>query len=160
MPTPIPPPLVVTSPFGPRGAITLPDGTVKPPGFHAGVDLRAAVGTPLRAPLAGRVESIETGAAGLILRLRTSDGARWSFVHLADAFGPVGRSVAAGEVIGATGSSGGVAPHLHVERRAPGATSASDPLPDLRALEREDGSGAGGAPLLVALVIAKLTGAL
>jgi len=127
-PAPLPGPLVVTSRYGARGAVTLPDGTVKAAGWHAGIDLRAAVGTPLRSVMAGVVSSVEDGRAGLIVRV-TSPAGRVSYVHLDRADVRVGQPVAAGQLLGTTGQSGGVAPHLHLEWRPTGATAAADPAP-------------------------------
>jgi murein DD-endopeptidase MepM/ murein hydrolase activator NlpD len=124
-------PLVVTSRFGPRGAITTPDGRVLPPGFHSGIDLRAAVGTPLFSPVDGVVLAVESGSAGRILRIEDADGGRVSLVHLDRIDVARGERVSAGQLVGATGNSGGVAPHLHLEYRpAPWRTSSAvDPAP-------------------------------
>jgi murein DD-endopeptidase MepM/ murein hydrolase activator NlpD len=130
--SPLRPPLVPTSPYGARGPVRLPDGTTKPEGFHPGLDLRAAVGTPCFAVGPGVVENVESGRAGLILRLRLDTGERVSYVHLLDVRAGLRQRVAAGQLVALTGESGGVAPHLHLEVRAAGASTGTDPTPYVR----------------------------
>lgn len=135
----------------------LPDGRVKGPGFHFGVDLRAAVGTPVFAVGDGAVEAIERGSSGLILRLRLDTGERVSFVHLEDIPSKsVGDRVAAGEAVALSGDSGGVAPHLHLEVRGAGTSHATDPVPFLRTEwfapgEAPPRARSGGAVILLGL---------
>jgi len=99
---------------------------------HAGIDLFAARGTPVRAPVAGVVE-VATGAiAGKQFRLTAPDGTVYFGSHM-DAFGAAGR-VTAGTVIGTVGDSGnarGSRPHLHFEVHPAGA-GAVNPFPLLR----------------------------
>lgn len=102
--------MVVTSRFGER--IHPVTGEKK---MHSGVDLRAASGTPVLAPVSGRViETGEKSISGRYLVLQGDDGTRQSFVHLTDAAVPEGATVTVGELIGWTGATGRVTgPHLH-----------------------------------------------
>lgn len=88
--------------------------------FHGGLDLAAPAGTPVRAAAAGTVAfSGERGAAGNVVELRHRDGTSTSYAHLQSTKVAVGDVVAAGQVLGAVGSSGrSTGPHLHfvVER--------------------------------------------
>lgn len=111
----------VTSAYGPRGAIRLPDNTIKPAGRHDGVDLRAAVGTVAVAIVSGRVSHISYSPRGALqLFLLGDDGTRWAYVHLDDILEPPGAVVVEGQPLVKTGESGGVAPHLHLECRIRG----------------------------------------
>lgn len=142
--------LHVTSPFGPRASFRRPDGSMTEPSFHAGLDLRAAVGTRVVAVDAGVIESIERPAGvGLIVRLRLhrEGQERVSYMHLADASVFRGDTVAAGDEIGHSGDGdGAVAPHLHLEVKPLGASSSVDPAPYVL------GAGRAGAARLFAVV--------
>lgn len=84
--------------------------------FHDGIDLYAARGTPVVAPVAGEVEQVQGRRAGLQVTLRGDDGHTYVATHL-DSFGD-GSRVGAGDVIGYVGSTGnaaGTSPHLHLE---------------------------------------------
>jgi murein DD-endopeptidase MepM/ murein hydrolase activator NlpD len=122
---------VVTSEYGQRGPVRLPNGTTKPAGFHPGIDLRAAVGTPCLAVGDGVIESVEQGAAGLVLRLRLTTGERASYIHLSAVRAGLRTAVRGGTVIALSGESGGVDPHLHFEVRAAGASGGTNPRPYL-----------------------------
>lgn len=123
---PVPDPVVVTSRFGPR---TL-NGVA---GFHAGLDLRAAIGTPLVSIGAGVVRTVSRGSrAGLFVEI---DGTgpwatfRWSYMHLSEAFVGVGQLVELGDVVAASGDSGSPGqPHLHLELHLQAGGPAFDPL--------------------------------
>jgi lysostaphin len=103
------------SPFGPRGG-----------GFHPGQDLPVPTGTPLYAPADGLLSSSwdPTGggnwssvvtAAGDYFGLGHQSGFRYP--------GAYQRPVAAGELIGWTGSTGAsTGPHLHFAWRPAGAS--------------------------------------
>lgn len=92
-------------------------GYIKPDGrFHQGIDLFAAKGTNVYAPVAGRVEAVNGTLGGLQFWLHGDDGNLYIGTHL-NGFGQVGR-VAAGAVIGTVGDTGnaiGAPPHLHFE---------------------------------------------
>jgi murein DD-endopeptidase MepM/ murein hydrolase activator NlpD len=108
-------------------------GIAKPSGrFHNGVDLYAPRGTPVVAPVAGRVEQVRGARAGLQFLLHGDDGHTYIGTHL-DAFGASGR-VAGGEVLGTVGTSGnarGTSPHLHFEVHLRG-SEVTNPHPSLR----------------------------
>jgi murein DD-endopeptidase MepM/ murein hydrolase activator NlpD len=111
----------ITSPFGPRGNR-----------FHAGVDLPAATGTPVRAAAGGRVRF--TGRIEGFGRLATVShrgGVRTLYAHLSRIEVRGGQRLAAGEKLGRVGASGVVSsgPHLHFEVHVRGA--AADPAPAL-----------------------------
>jgi LysM repeat protein len=101
---------------------------------HAGTDLFAPRGTPVRAPVSGFVE-VATGAiGGKQFRLTTAEGHLVFGSHL-DSFGATGQ-VAAGTVIGTVGDTGnarGSSPHLHFEIH-PSGGGAVNPFPLLRSV--------------------------
>jgi LysM repeat protein len=109
-------------------------GVQKPSGrFHDGVDIFAARGTPVVAPVAGRVEQVTGARAGRQFRLHGIDGHTYIGTHL-DSFGASGQ-VQQGEVLGTVGTSGnalGTAPHLHFEIHIDG-QRITNPYPSLRA---------------------------
>lgn len=118
-----------------RGQVRFVDdyGFRKPSGrFHDGVDISAARGTPVVAPVAGRVEQVSGERAGLQFRLDGVDGHVYIGSHL-DSLGASGQ-VSAGEVLGSIGTSGnaqGTSPHLHFEIHADG-ERITNPYPSLR----------------------------
>jgi murein DD-endopeptidase MepM/ murein hydrolase activator NlpD len=138
-------PVVVTSSFGPRTIAGVA-------GFHDGIDLRAPEGTPLVAPDDGEIEhTANAGSCGQQIAMRLVSGLRVVFCHLSAVLVQPGMSVAAGTVIGATGSTGTVTgPHLHlsVKRILPtgGLSAALDPAPLL-------GGGGGGGAVVLALLV-------
>jgi peptidoglycan hydrolase-like protein with peptidoglycan-binding domain len=84
--------------------------------LHQGNDLFGPRGTPVIAPVRGRVERRQGGLGGLAVNLYGEDGHRYYFAHL-DRYG-AGGSVAAGAVIGYIGNTGNAIttlPHLHFE---------------------------------------------
>ena len=100
--------------------------------WHEGNDLLAARGTPVRAPVSGRVEHYRGSIGGLQFKLFGSDGALYIGTHL-DRFGASG-AVRAGAVVGYVGTSGnarGGRPHLHFEIH-PRHGAAVNPYPILR----------------------------
>jgi LysM repeat protein len=117
-----------------RGTFINDFGVTKPSGrFHDGVDIFAPRGTPVVAPVAGRVEHVTGTRAGLQFRLHGVDGHVYIGTHL-DSFGTSGQ-VHAGEVLGTVGTSGnaeGTSPHLHFEVYVDG-RRLTNPYPSLRA---------------------------
>lgn len=110
--------------FGPRGS-----------GFHSGVDLLVAEGTPLYAVRAGRVRFVPLeGAGGNTVYLTADDNTAFAYAHLS-AFVGVDRRVASGELIGYVGHTGNAsAPHVHFSIRLNGAGGTRiDPAPTLHA---------------------------
>ncbi len=108
--------------YGPRGG-----------GFHYGIDMMSAVGTPLVAVKAGTFFTMSGGAGGNELYLNADDGNTYFYAHLSDyAGGP--RAVVQGEVVGWVGMTGNTSgPHLHFEIRIGGPNGQKvDPYPTLR----------------------------
>jgi murein DD-endopeptidase MepM/ murein hydrolase activator NlpD len=108
--------------FGPRGNR-----------FHAGVDLPAPYGAPVRASRSGRVVKAgwDSGGYGYLIVIRHRRQVRTMYAHLSHIGVHRGERVIAGERIGRVGASGeATGPHLHFEVRRRGA--AVDPLAALR----------------------------
>jgi murein DD-endopeptidase MepM/ murein hydrolase activator NlpD len=134
------------------GAVTSADGRVWPvdgavsSGFgvrthpltgqrrlHAGLDLAAATGTPIRSAAAGHVVAAgAVGGYGLTVDVRHADGSTTRYAHQSRLLVRVGQPVAAGQVIGLVGSTGNsTGPHLHFEVR-----THAGPIDPLRWLPR------------------------
>ena len=90
--------------------------------MHYGVDIAAPIGTPIYAPLAGRV--LRAGPAsgfGLAVYLQHDDGSVTVYGHINDYFVTAGQRVSAGTVIAEVGNKGqSTGPHLHFEVHADG----------------------------------------
>jgi murein DD-endopeptidase MepM/ murein hydrolase activator NlpD len=106
---------------------------------HQGVDMFAAHGTPVVAPVAGVAERSNNTLGGLGFRLWGDDGNFYYGAHLA-AFGPHWGRVQAGTLLGYVGNTGnarGTPPHLHFEihpGRTPGEPAgAVNPTPAVTA---------------------------
>ena len=86
-----------------------------PRGYHAGTDFRAALGTAVGAPFAGRV--VLTGDhyyAGKSVYIDSGNGVISLFFHMSEIGVKEGDWIAKGQVIGKTGATGRVTgPHLH-----------------------------------------------
>jgi murein DD-endopeptidase MepM/ murein hydrolase activator NlpD len=87
--------------------------------FHAGLDLAAPSGTPIRAAAAGQVVAAGTqGGYGLTVDIRHGNGSVTRYAHQSRLLVRSGQVVAAGQVIGLVGSTGySTGPHLHFEVR-------------------------------------------
>jgi hypothetical protein len=103
-------------------------------GQHRGIDIAASTGTPVIAAAGGEVRFAGTaGSSGLTVSVRTADG-RYdtSYLHLSSTSVREGDSVAAGQRLGAVGTTGSrsaTAPHLHFGVRDAGSRHAyHDPL--------------------------------
>ena len=99
--------------FGPRGNR-----------FHAGIDIRAARGTPVHAAAAGRVvfAGLASGGWGRLVVVSHPDGVESLYAHLSAVAVRRGQSVAVGARIGLVGATGEArGPHLHFEVRIRGA---------------------------------------
>jgi Peptidase family M23 len=103
-------------------------------GQHRGIDIAAGTGTPVVAAAGGEVRFAGTaGSSGLTVSVRTADG-RYdtSYLHLSETSVREGDSVAAGQRLGAVGTTGSrstTAPHLHFGVRDAGSRHAyHDPL--------------------------------
>jgi hypothetical protein len=103
-------------------------------GQHRGIDIAATPGTPVVAAVAGEVRFAATaGTSGLTVSIRTAD-ARYdtSYLHLSEVAVREAQTVAAGERIGAVGTTGrrsAERAHLHFGVRDAGSHHAyHDPL--------------------------------
>jgi len=108
----------VGSPFGPRGT-----------GFHPGIDLPAATGTPVGAAAPGRVvfAHFDPGGYGNLVEVAHVDGVVSMYAHLSSFSIRVGQTVVTGTRVGRVGLTGEASgPHLHFEVRVRGA--AVDPV--------------------------------
>lgn len=106
-----------TSTFGPRAHPIF--GTVR---MHDGVDFGAPSGMPVRAAAAGTVVSAAVrGGYGNATIIDHGGGLATLYAHQSEMFVTAGTPVAAGQVIGAVGSTGfSTGPHLHFEVRLAG----------------------------------------
>ena len=96
--------------------------------MHEGIDITCATGTPVRAAAAGTVIYAGwLGGYGNLVVVDHGNGLSTAYAHNSSFASSVGQSVAAGEVVaysGSTGNSSG--PHVHFEVRVGG--NAVDPL--------------------------------
>jgi murein DD-endopeptidase MepM/ murein hydrolase activator NlpD len=85
--------------------------------FHAGVDLAAQTGTPVRAFAAGTVDYVgESEAYGLYIQLDHGNGVKTFYCHCSALYAQKGEQVAVGQTIAAVGQTGNATgPHLHLE---------------------------------------------
>jgi murein DD-endopeptidase MepM/ murein hydrolase activator NlpD len=90
--------------------------------FHRGIDLRANLMTPVKAPADGVVEFAgfhKSSGFGNLVIIEHNFGFKTSYAHLSSKF-PVsaGQFIQKGDIIGYTGNSGlSTGPHLHYEIR-------------------------------------------
>ncbi|MFE7577700.1 MULTISPECIES: M23 family metallopeptidase [unclassified Streptomyces] len=111
-------------------------GSLWSSGSHSGIDFHAASGSSVVAVGSGTVvEAGWGGAYGNNIVLRMADGTYTQYGHLSSIGVSVGQSVAAGQQIGLSGSTGNsTGPHLHFEARTtPSYGSDMDPVAYLRA---------------------------
>jgi murein DD-endopeptidase MepM/ murein hydrolase activator NlpD len=91
-------------------------------GWHAGIDISAELGSPIRAAAAGTV--LFSGwirAYGQIVKIQHSDGFVTLYAHNTKNMVEEGESVEAGQVIATVGRSGDASgPHVHFEVRRDG----------------------------------------
>lgn len=107
----LPIPGCVTSPFGVR---RFRNG--KPTGnFHAGLDQRGAVGTPIQAVAGGVVKiARDFNLHGGTIAIDHGQGLQSIYLHMSKLAAREGDSVKAGDIIGYVGSTGrATGPHLH-----------------------------------------------
>ncbi|RWL45585.1 MAG: M23 family peptidase [Mesorhizobium sp.] len=113
----------VTSPFGVRT-----DPILGSAALHTGMDFRAPIGMPAKVTAAGIVTRAGwAGGYGRMVEVDHGNGFATRYGHLSEIDVAVGQKLAAGDIIGKTGSSGrSTGPHLHYEVRHDG--EAVDPL--------------------------------
>lgn len=105
-------------------------------GYHTGVDFPVATGTSVKAVAKGTVVSAGwAGAYGYEIVIRHGDGKYSQYAHLSALNVRAGQTVAAGQRIARSGSTGNATgPHLHFEiRTGPAYGSDVNPLAYLRA---------------------------
>lgn len=87
--------------------------------MHSGLDFGGRTGDPIHAAAAGRVSFVGTrGGYGNVVEISHGNGLMTRYAHMSSSKARVGQTVAAGEVIGAIGSTGrSTGPHLHFEVR-------------------------------------------
>jgi murein DD-endopeptidase MepM/ murein hydrolase activator NlpD len=114
----------ITSPFGGRRSYN--EGPVS--GFHAGLDLGGASGTPIYAAAAGRVALAEKlTVRGNAVVIDHGMGVFTGYWHQSQLVVQTGQTVQRGDIIGYVGDTGLVSgPHLHWEMRVGGI--AVDPM--------------------------------
>ena len=90
--------------------------------FHSGLDIGARTGTPVVAPVSGRVVSAGyAGTMGRRIRIQTDSGEFLYFGHLSSISCKTGQRVSQGQKIGKVGSTGrSTGPHLHFAIRKNG----------------------------------------
>lgn len=108
----------VSSNFGNRT-----DPFLNRPAFHAGMDFRAATGTPVLSAANGTVTFAGTnGGYGQMVDVDHGNGLITRYAHLSRLFVSKGQTISGGEQIGLAGSTGrSTGPHLHFEVRRNGA---------------------------------------
>jgi murein DD-endopeptidase MepM/ murein hydrolase activator NlpD len=105
----------ITQQFG----ITADSGRLYASGSHDGMDFAAAVGTPVRAALAGTVQEINHGAVqncqyGKWVIVKHNNGLSTLYAHLSSIDVTKGSTVASGQILGSAGMTGyATGPHLH-----------------------------------------------
>jgi murein DD-endopeptidase MepM/ murein hydrolase activator NlpD len=99
--------------------------------FHPGLDFRGAFGAPIHAAAEGRVSFVgQIRGYGNVVEVSHGNGLLTRYAHMSKTMAKVGQKVAAGDVIGAIGSTGrSTGPHLHFEVRING--SVVNPRPFL-----------------------------
>ncbi|AKG23913.1 M23 family metallopeptidase [Calothrix sp. 336/3] len=87
--------------------------------FHAGIDIGAAMGTPVLAAYTGQVEIADwVGGYGMTVVLNHNNAQQTLYGHMSAIFVQPGQWVEKGTVIGQVGSTGNsTGPHLHFEVR-------------------------------------------
>lgn len=94
-------------PFNGRGAM------------HSGLDFRGVTGAPIHAAADGRISFVgKKSGYGNVVEVRHGNGLLTRYAHMSKFAAKVGQTVAAGDIIGAIGSTGrSTGPHLHFEVR-------------------------------------------
>ena len=104
------------------GVVTSPEGWRHDPingetRYHAGTDIAAPAGSPIRAVAEGRViESGQRGGYGNTVVIQAEDGRKMLYAHNNQNFVRVGDWVSRGDTIAEVGSTGrSTGPHVHFE---------------------------------------------
>jgi len=108
----------ISSTFGPRS-----DPFLGTSAMHAGLDFRAAAGTPIRAGGGGTVVAAGwNGGYGKMVEIDHGNGLHTRYAHMSAIAVDKGDKIKAGDVVGQVGSTGrSTGPHLHYEVRRDGA---------------------------------------
>lgn len=87
--------------------------------MHSGIDFRGPTGAPIYAAAKGRVSYVgQKSGYGNVVEISHGNGMITRYAHMSRFASRVGQEVAAGDVIGAIGSTGrSTGPHLHFEVR-------------------------------------------
>ncbi len=87
--------------------------------MHSGLDFRGPVGAPIYAAAKGRVSFVgQKSGYGNVVEISHGNGLVTRYAHMSRFHSHAGQEVAAGDVIGAIGSTGrSTGPHLHFEVR-------------------------------------------
>lgn len=105
----------VTQQFG----RTSSSGRLYASGTHDGIDLRASIGTPVKAVLSGTVQEVNYGATrncqyGKWVIVRHGNGLATLYAHLSEIHVSEGQAVGTGATLGYAGDTGyATGPHLH-----------------------------------------------
>ena len=107
-----PVPGVITSRFGRRV-----DPINEKAAFHSGVDIKNRLGTPIKAPAAGKVVGCgHTRGYGNFVEIDHGNGFMTKYLHMKKVLVGSGEKVKRGQVIGLLGNTGrSTGPHLHYE---------------------------------------------
>jgi murein DD-endopeptidase MepM/ murein hydrolase activator NlpD len=118
--------------------------------MHSGLDFRGPMGAPIYAAAKGKVTFVgRKSGYGNVVEVSHGNGLMTRYAHMSKFAAKTGQSVAAGDVIGAIGSTGrSTGPHLHFEVRINGRAvnprpfleSAPDVLKEARQLPRPAGN--------------------
>lgn len=105
--------------------------------LHEGIDIFAPHGSPVRAPVDGRIRVRNGGLGGLSVYVDQPDGTYWYLAHLSGIPAGIaeGVQVETGQVVGFVGTSGnarGGKPHLHLEIHPRG----GGPIPPKAVIDR------------------------
>lgn len=98
---------------------TSSSGRLYASGTHDGIDLRASIGTPVKAVLSGTVLEVNHGAVpncqyGKWVIIRHANGLSTLYAHLSDILVTKGQGIGTGAVLGYAGDTGyATGPHLH-----------------------------------------------
>jgi murein DD-endopeptidase MepM/ murein hydrolase activator NlpD len=105
---------IITSGFGYRSDPITGGGA-----FHPGLDFKGAYGAPIHAAADGRVSFVgQIRGYGNVVEVSHGNGLITRYAHMSKTMATIGQPVAAGDVIGAIGSTGrSTGPHLHFEVR-------------------------------------------